>query len=54
MAGVEGQEGEQGRNQRNHEGCEKWGAEPPRIQLIMKDMGRYLRNFPHEPKSGQL
>ena len=34
--------------------CEKWGAEPPRIQLIMKDMGRYLRNFPYEPKSDQL
>lgn len=34
--------------------CENWGAEPPRIQLIMKDMGRYLRNFPYEPKSDQL
>ena len=34
--------------------CEKWGAEPLRIQLIMKDMGRYLRNFPYEPKSDQL
>ena len=34
--------------------CEKWGAEPPRIQLIMKDMGRCLRNIPHEHESDQF